>query len=909
MRRPLHLPLSGPPWGPLWVRRGHPPQPRARRPLPGLRRRLALPAARLVLLSLVLAGAAALLTPASPRPEALDGLRLAPWWLFAGLFAVTEACVVQLRLRREAFSLSLSEAPLVIGLFLARPSELLVGRVLGSALVFVAHRRQRPMKAGFNTALVAAGTAVAVTLFRSMLPADAGPFGPVAVSAALAATVGAGILDSLALTLVVGWYASPVTARVLLGEVASSVAVSTLVGAAGLLAVAALRGGEATLPLALAGAIALLAYRGFATLADRHTSLERLYELSDSLAATPGWNDVLGSVLRRSSDLLRAGYVEVLLAGHGPGRAPLGPQRWWLRAGAPGFEPEVEGPQDAAELVGVGLPFPPVRPALLRPADEEARSFLEARGLHEALVVPLRLDEVAVGQLVVGDRTGEARFVHADVRLLETVANHGSVALRNGRLIDRLHHEAREDELTGLPNRLRFRELLDSAAEAAAAGGPVCAVMVLDFDGFKAINDTLGHQAGDDLLRVLAGRLDAEAAGHAMVARLGGDEFAILSTRCANESEAMRLARHLLTTFDEPVSVGGARLRLSGSVGVALGPRHGADGSDLLRSADIAMYAAKAAVGGARLFSPDMDGATTQALVLASDLRDAIAADEVDVAVQPLVDLGTGAVHSVEVLARWHHAVLGDVSPAALFEAAGRTSQVATLSVRILDRALGLARSWQDRGLPVRVAVNLAPRWLADSTLPQQVASALERHGVPADLLCLEIRESSVLADPRRGLAALGELRGMGVHLAVDDFGTGYSSLTYLSRLPVDQLKIDRSFVGRLRESSRDRAIARSIIELGDSLGLEVVGEGVTDEPTREALVGLGCRLGQGYLFAEPRPAAQIEALLDLRSPLAARVAVAVPAPSPPPAPPLVPPPAPQPAPQPAPPPLPRRPG
>jgi diguanylate cyclase (GGDEF)-like protein len=822
-------------------------------------------AARLALLSLMLAGAAVLLTPAAARPSALDGLPLAPWWLFAGLFAVTEACVVQLRLRREAFSLSLSEAPLVIGLFLARPIELLAGRVIGSALVFVAYRRQRPMKAGFNTTLVAAGTAVAVTLFRGMVPAGAASFGPHAWCAALAATIGAGVLDSLALTLVVGWYATPVTGRVLLGELASSVAVSTIVGSAGLVAVAALGGGEATVPLALAGGLALLGYRGFGTFADRHTSLERLYQLSDSLAAAPEWNDVLASVLRRSSDLLRAGYVEVLLSGHAPGRAPLGPQRWWLRAGPAGGETAVEGPHEAAALVGAGIPFPPVRPALLRRADDAARPFLDARGLREALVVPLRLDDRAVGQLVVGDRTGEARFVPGDVRLLETVANHGSVALRNGRLIERLHHEARHDELTGLPNRLLFRELLDAAAESAVAGGPPCSVLVLDFDGFKAINDTLGHPAGDDLLRVLAGRLDAVAVDVATVARLGGDEFAILSTCRAGEADAAELARQLLTAFDEPVSVGGARLRLSGSVGIALGPRHGTNGSELLRSADIAMYAAKTASGGARLFAPDMDGAKAQSLVLASDLPDAISADEIDVAAQPLVDLRTGAVHSVEVLARWRHATLGEVSPAALFEAAERSSQVAALSLRILDRALSLARAWREEGNPVRVAVNLAPRWLADAALPRQVGAALERHDVPADLLCLEIRESSVLADPRRGLAALAELRAMGVHLAVDDFGTGYSSLTYLSRLPVDQLKIDGSFVRRLRDSARDRAIARSIIELGRSLGLEVVGEGVPDEPTRDALIALGCVLGQGYLFAEPLPPAHLAGLFGTR--------------------------------------------
>jgi len=824
--------------------------PEAQRAGPGSGRRRTPPAGvRVVLLSAGLAAAALVAVWGAHRPAPMVALPLAPWWLFAGLFAVAEACVVQLRLRRESFSLSLSEAPLVIGLFLAHPGELLLGRAVGSALVFVAHRRQRPIKAAFNTALVMAGTAVAITLVRVLLPAGY-VLGPAAWAAGLAATVGAGVLDSLALSLVIGWYTAPMALRALLGEIASSVAVSTVVGGAGLVAVAVLRGGEATLPLAVAGGLVLLGYRSFAALADRHTSLERLYDLSDSLAATPAWNDVLASVLQRSSDLLRAGYVEVLLAGHGPGRSPAGPERWFLRAGD--GDGGAEGPQDASALVGVGVEFPPARPLLLRPDAAEARAFLAVRGLREALVVPLRVDDQAVGHLVVGDRTGEARFVPGDVRLLETVANHGSVALRNGRLIERLNHEARHDELTGLPNRLRLRELLEEGAEAAAQGGPPCAVMVLDFDGFKAINDTLGHQAGDDLLGVLAGRLAAVAGDDALVARLGGDEFAVLSTRCGTPSLAAALAARLLTAFDEPVSVGGARLRLGGSLGIALGPLHGTTGSDLLRAADIAMYAAKSTSGGQRMYAPDMAATTAESLSLASDLRDAVEADQVDVALQPLVDLRTGALHSVEVLARWRHPELGDIAPAGLFEAAERAGQVAALSARILDRALALARRWQDDGRPVRVAVNLAPRWLADAGLPRQIAAALERHGVPADLLCLEIREASVLADPRRRLELLGRLRDMGVHLAVDDFGTGYSSLTYLSRLPVDQLKIDGSFVRRLPGSTQDRAVARTIVDLGRGLGLEVVGEGVRDEETRDALVGIGCTLGQGYLFAEP---------------------------------------------------------
>jgi predicted signal transduction protein with EAL and GGDEF domain len=417
---------------------------------------------------------------------------------------------------------------------------------------------------------------------------------------------------------------------------------------------------------------------------------------------------------------------------------------------------------------------------------------------------------------------------------------------------------------------------------------------MLDLDGFKAINDTLGHQAGDDLLCVIAGRLEVVAGDSALVARLGGDEFAILAVteperpgaadapngatpvagvprRRADspdaacdraQEQALELADRLLSVFDEPVSLPGARLRLGGSLGISIGPRDGHTGSDLMRNADIAMYAAKAASSGLRVFSDDLVEMTATSLTLASDLRDAVTQDGVGIAVQPLIDLASGAVHSLEVLARWTHPELGEIAPEAFFMAAERSGQVAMLSARILDRALDLCAGLQASGQPVRVAVNLAPRWLADPSLPEQVGLALARHGVPADLLCLEITESSVIADPRRAVDTLGRLRDMGVHLSVDDFGTGYSSLTYLSRLPVDQMKIDKSFVMRLHESPRDRAIAQSILDLGRNLGLEVVAEGVTEDGTFRALQEMGCAIAQGYLMSRPIQVDELPALL-----------------------------------------------
>jgi predicted signal transduction protein with EAL and GGDEF domain len=311
-------------------------------------------------------------------------------------------------------------------------------------------------------------------------------------------------------------------------------------------------------------------------------------------------------------------------------------------------------------------------------------------------------------------------------------------------------------------------------------------------------------------------------------------------------------------------------LRLGGSLGIALGPVHGRTGAELMRHADIAMYAAKAAGGGWRTFSPELDETDAATLTLASDLRDALTRDEIDVAVQPIVELATGRVHSVEVLARWEHAHLGPVRPADLFAAAEQSGQVPALSGRILDRALALCADWHERGSPVRVAVNLAPRWLADGGLPEHVATALAARNLPADLLCLEITEPSVIADPRRAVATLVRLREMGVHLSVDDFGTGYSSLTYLSRLPVDQLKIDKSFVVRLDASARDLAVVRSIVDLGRNLGLEVVAEGVSNGGVGPLLLEMGCTLAQGYHFSRPISPDAVPAYLE-RSGVVAR--------------------------------------
>jgi len=277
----------------------------------------------------------------------------------------------------------------------------------------------------------------------------------------------------------------------------------------------------------------------------------------------------------------------------------------------------------------------------------------------------------------------------------------------------------------------------------------------------------------------------------------------------------------------------------------------------------VAMYVAKSAAGGWRMYSADMLIPAPETFTLATDLRDAIRADEIGIVVHPLVELETGRVHSLEALARWHHPTLGEISPEDFFAAAEHSGQVAALSERILDQALAACRTWLEAGLPLRVAVNLAPRWLADPSLPDTIGAALLRNNISADRLCLELTESSAMDEPRRAGEVLTRLRAMGVHLSVDDFGTGYSSLNFLSRLPIDQMKIHQSFVQQMYNSARDRAVVQSIIDLGRNLGLEVVAEGVTDAGTRRALQEMGCDLAQGYLFTPPVAVEDVPAMVS----------------------------------------------
>ncbi|MDF1504261.1 EAL domain-containing protein [Roseisolibacter sp. H3M3-2] len=428
-----------------------------------------------------------------------------------------------------------------------------------------------------------------------------------------------------------------------------------------------------------------------------------------------------------------------------------------------------------------------------------------------------------------------------------------------------LRRRAYEDPLTGLANRARFQERAERALGAPDAAGDDArrtALLLVDLDDFKTVNDSLGHAAGDQLLASVATRLLAATRGSDTVARLGGDEFAMLLPAVRGEEEAVLVAKRVVATLGVPFRVGGRPLRLGASVGIALA-RGGEGADDLLRNADLALYRAKSQ-GRARyeLFAPALHAAAVERLELEGELRAAIAGDQLVLHYQPIVDLRGGATRGVEALVRWRHPARGLVPPATFIPLAESTDLIVPLGRWVLRRACDEAARWPGGDAAPSVAVNVSARQLAGDDFARTVADALRDSGLPPRRLVLEVTESVLLGDLDAALRRLEALRALGVRLALDDFGTGYSSLAYLQRLPVDLLKIDRTFTAGLDGSGRRAALARSIVAMADTLGLETVAEGVETDAQHAALVALGCRLAQGYRYARPMDADALRAFL-----------------------------------------------
>ena len=527
-----------------------------------------------------------------------------------------------------------------------------------------------------------------------------------------------------------------------------------------------------------------------------------------------------------------------------------------------------------------------------------------ATGGRPAGVFEIYLSYRPIAGAIAADKRTIALLVFLGLALLwailyRIVASASRRLRRQAQENDRL---ARYDPLTGLPNRTLFRERLgqaigrprpDGAQPGHAGGGGVAplerahpdgspapahrhtggravAVLLLDLDAFKEINDTLGHRAGDAVLREVAGRLRAELDPGAVAARLGNDEYAILQplTRTPTQpvADALALAARVQAALQAPVTVDGVALNVEASIGIALVPEHARAADELLQRADMALDRARSRRGGVEVYSPAYDHTGAERLALLGEVRPALERGEFTLFYQPQIALRTGRVTGVEALLRWRHPERGMIPPLEFIALIEQTALVGPVTLHVIDLALAQTARWRTAGLQLGISVNLSARNLHDPELPAQVAALLRRHAVPAAALTVEVTESAAMADPETAMGVLEALRALGVGISIDDFGTGHASIAYLAKLPAGELKIDRSFVTGMCESPRKEAIVRTTIELARRLELHVVAEGIETAAVCERLAALGCDAGQGYLIARPAPAEELTPWLAERA-------------------------------------------
>jgi diguanylate cyclase (GGDEF)-like protein len=427
-------------------------------------------------------------------------------------------------------------------------------------------------------------------------------------------------------------------------------------------------------------------------------------------------------------------------------------------------------------------------------------------------------------------------------------------------------YQALHDSLTGMPNRMLFQQRLVEAIDQGRRSGEKIAVMLIDLDHFKEINDTLGHHFGDLLLQEIGPRLSSVLRDNDLMARLGGDEFGIVLPELPSQDVALRIADRLLEELETPVSVEGLALDVSGSIGIALFPTQANDAEALLRRADVAMYAAKENGGGYELYDDDMDRHNPARLTLIGQVRPALESGEFVLYYQPKVRLSDGRAAGAEALIRWEHPSLGLLAPDEFIPLVEKTVLLRPLTHFVIETVLKQWREWADVGIRIPIAINVSARSLLDQELPEQVQAQLRRWDVPPAFLRMELTESFLMGDSGRSSQVLDALSDVGVGLSIDDFGTGYSSLSYLKRLPIEEIKIDRSFVMQMHVDANDFMIVRATVDLGRNLGLRVVAEGVEDLATFDRLAEFACDEAQGYYISRPLSAVEFTRWLSVRN-------------------------------------------
>jgi diguanylate cyclase (GGDEF)-like protein len=777
-----------------------------------------------------------------------------PWGIVAAGFAATERWVVHLHFRRSTHSLTLAELPLVIGLLFLGPTELVAAGLLGSTLAMLLDREIPPFKAFFNSAQFTLGTCAAL-LALDALAVGRDPLEPIVwlavFGAVSASTLVSDVCVGIAVSLAEGGFHARQRVDLLLGN--WTVALSnTCLGLAAAAVVATQP--EAGLLLVPPTVVLLMAYRAYMGERRRSAELGFLYEATRTLSRSSEIQPELEALLERTAEAFRVSAVELVLFSAEPNRSARSSLA--RDGGRRMLEPLDEALAERLRLLAGGL-----RGALDvgLTQDLELRGYFRARGMQTGIVAPLRGEAGCVGMLLVAGRESVDRsFTAEDLRLLETLTGNVTVALQYDRLeqavrqLETLQHELEQkalyDSLTQLANRSLFHNRLEHVLRSRRPGA---CVLLLDIDEFKAVNDSHGHHAGDQLLRAVADRLRSCVREGDTAARLGGDEFALLLDRAGGEADAVTVAERLLSEFETRIEVAGERLNVHVSLGIAVGVPGSDDPDELLRRADVALYEAKRRGKGQYcFFHPSMRDTLRRRRTLARELERAVSEDELTVVYQPVVALDDCTPVALEALVRWNHPERGLVPPGEFIAFAEETGAVVQIGEIVLERVAAQA---VDLGLPIHVNV-CAPE-LTDPGFLGRIDALVERYDLTPDLLIFEVTERLFVAEDPAPVAVLHGLHERGMRVAVDDFGTGYSSLAYLSRLPVDTMKIPKQFIDQVTGPREHHALARAVIELGAALDLTVVAEGIEHPDQVAALRAFGCELGQGYYYGLPTEA------------------------------------------------------
>ncbi|HYD08601.1 MAG TPA: diguanylate cyclase, partial [Acidimicrobiales bacterium] len=702
------------------------------------------------LLTIVVAALAALFTSLPSEQWIADPPFQIEWWILAAGFGAAEVFVIHYQFRRERYTFSLMELPLALGLFFSTWPAMLFARLVGSGIALLAHRRQGVMKLAFNLAAFALETAVVMCAFRFLI-GDADGEGPRSFGAAMVSVTGGVLLATAMIALVISINEGPPDRRTLVRLFTANAVVAVMNVSLALVAVSVLWTSQsAGWLLLVVAAILFIGYRSYARLQQKHDDLELLYDFTRQTGRALQVDSAMKELLTQVRSVLRAGHAEVIVRSHG--RAPL-------------TRTVLSGDDDVSissyaedalwkRVAASGEPIVAAAPI----KDDALREELGSRGISDALIAPLhQADGRLIGLMLAGNRLGDGQrtFSNEDLRLFEALANHASVSLENRHLVDRLRleaadkeHQALHDALTGLPNRLLFHQRVEQAIGDGAGHGGKVAVMLLDLDRFKEVNDTLGHHNGDLLLQEIGDRLRRTIRAGDTVARLGGDEFAVLLPELSGADAAVAAANGIRHALERPISIGDVNLDVGASIGIAVWPDHGNDAVTLLQRADVAMYAAKEGHDGVDVYDPDRDTYSLERLSLVGELRRAIEQGELAVHYQPKADAHSGRVTGMEALVRWHHPRRGNISPEEIIRVAEQTGLIRPLTLFVLAQALRQCRAWRRAGFAYDVAVNLSLRNILDSELPNDVLRLLDDVGLPSSALTFEITESSIMADP-----------------------------------------------------------------------------------------------------------------------------------------------------------------